>query len=143
MLEDTKNGSQSTCVPTNITQSLRRSFNATFWPSLSKALFASRETFSIVMGFLPPITPTRREARGKIAVMPALIVSFRIFRNGSATESIFRSEHQPQTFQLPPVLRAGGQQVNSGGFHAGMAQNIRQFHNILVNSVINRGKQVP
>ena len=41
------------------------------------------------------------------------------------------------------MLHAGGQQVNSGGFHAGMPQNVRQFHNILVNSVVNRGKQVP
>ena len=41
------------------------------------------------------------------------------------------------------MLLASGQQINSGGFHAGMAQNVRQFHNILVNSVVNRGKQVP
>ena len=41
------------------------------------------------------------------------------------------------------MLRASGQQVNSGGFHAGMPQNIRQFYNVLVNSVVNRGKQVP
>ena len=34
-------------------QSRRRSFRETSCPSLSKAIFARRETFSGVMGFLP------------------------------------------------------------------------------------------
>ena len=53
------------------------------------------------------------------------------------------SEHQLQPFQLTPVFLSCGHQVDAGGFNAGMAQDVRQLCNVLVDPVINRGKQMP
>ena len=50
------------------------------------------------------------------------------------------SEHQLQPFQLTAVLLSCGHQVDAGGFNAGMAQDVRQLCNVLVDPVINRGK---
>ncbi len=41
------------------------------------------------------------------------------------------------------MLQAGEDQVNSGGFDAGVAQHIRQLHDIFTCVIENRGKQMP
>ena len=42
-----------------------------------------------------------------------------------------------------PVFLSCGHQVDTSGFNAGMAQDVRQLCNVLVDPVINRGKQMP
>ena len=41
------------------------------------------------------------------------------------------------------LFSRGFTEVNAGGFNAGMAQDVRQLCNVLVDPVINRGKQMP
>ena len=69
----------------------------------------------------------------------------RRFSFGAAqiTKGLFCLTEQPQPFQLPQMLRAGGQQVDSSGLDGAVAQNIRQLHYVLTGPVKGPGKQVP
>ena len=55
---------------------------------------------------------------------------------------IFCLHHQPQPLNLFPMFRAGGHNINTGRINAAVAQNVRQFCNVLFNSVESSGKQL-
>ena len=54
----------------------------------------------------------------------------------------FCLHHQPQTFDLLPVFRAGGHDIDPGGVDAAVAQDICQFGDDLLNAVKSSGKQL-
>ena len=43
--------------------------------------------------------------------------------------------NEPQPLQGPPVLRAGGQQVDAGGLHGAVAQHVRQLRHVAARPV--------
>ena len=49
---------------------------------------------------------------------------------------------QPQLIQGPGMLGAGGDEVDAGGLEAGMAQHIRQLHDVTAGPVKGRGEQM-
>ncbi len=51
--------------------------------------------------------------------------------------------NKTQPFQLPGLFRAGGDEVNSGCLDAGVSQHIRQFDNILINTIERLSEQMP
>ena len=50
--------------------------------------------------------------------------------------------YKSQSVQLPLVFRPGGQEVDAGGLEAGMAQHIRQLHDVKAGPVKGRGEQM-
>ena len=50
--------------------------------------------------------------------------------------------YKSQSVQLPLVFRPGGQEVDAGGLEAGMAQHIRQLHDVTAGPVKGRGEQM-
>ena len=69
----------------------------------------------------------------------------RRFSFGAAkiTKGLFCLTEQSQPFQLPQMLRAGGQQVDPSGLNGTVTQNIRQLHYVLTGPVKGPGEQVP
>ncbi len=53
------------------------------------------------------------------------------------------SRYKLEPFQLLGVFRTGGDQVDTGGFDAGMPQQIRQLHYILAGPIKSPGEEVP
>lgn len=50
--------------------------------------------------------------------------------------------HQTQPFQLAHMLLPGGDEVDTRRVHTAVTQHVRQTHNVLVDTVEGRGKQV-
>lgn len=50
--------------------------------------------------------------------------------------------YKSQSVQLPLVFRPGGQEVDACGLEAGMAQHIRQLHDVTAGPVKGRGEQM-
>lgn len=50
--------------------------------------------------------------------------------------------YKAQSFNLAAVLRASGHDIDPGGIDTAVAQNIRQFSNILFNTVESPGKEL-
>lgn len=50
--------------------------------------------------------------------------------------------HKPQPIQLPAVFRAGGHDIDPGGFDAAVAQNVRQLGDVLFHAVEGAGKEL-
>lgn len=50
--------------------------------------------------------------------------------------------YKSKSVQLPLVFRPGGQEVDAGGLEAGMAQHIRQLHDVTAGPVKGRGEQM-
>ena len=48
--------------------------------------------------------------------------------------------HQSQPFDLPAVLCAGRHDIDASGINAAVAQDVRQFRNILFNTVESAGE---
>ena len=67
----------------------------------------------------------------------------RLFCRRYVTKSSFCLTEQSQPFQLPQMLRAGGQQVDPSGLDGAVTQNIRQLHYVLTGPVKGPGEQVP
>ena len=62
---------------------------------------------------------------------------------GAQTASQPRSPDELQLFQGAGVFRAGGDQVDTGGLHRGVAQYVRQSDHVPAGSVIGPREQVP
>ena len=57
--------------------------------------------------------------------------------------NIPQSDHQSQPVHLAGVLLAGGDEVDSGCLHAGMAEDVGQLHDVAVDLIICLREQVP
>ena len=51
--------------------------------------------------------------------------------------------YKSQPVQLLYMFFTGGDQVDAGGFNAGVAQHVRQFHNIPAGPIKSDGEQMP
>ena len=49
---------------------------------------------------------------------------------------------QSQALDLPAVFPSGGHDINAGGADGTVTQNIRQFGDVLLNSVKRAGKEL-
>ena len=52
-------------------------------------------------------------------------------------------QKEPQVIHLPPLFAAGPGRIDACGLHAGVAQDIRQAHDVLVLFIIGPGEQMP
>ena len=55
---------------------------------------------------------------------------------------ILQLQDEPQPVHAADILNACGNEVNSGGFNAGMAQHIRKLHHVPAGFVERPGKQM-
>mgnify|MGYP006954215285 CR=1 FL=1 len=50
--------------------------------------------------------------------------------------------NQTKTFQLPGVFRAGGQKIDARFVDGAVTQNVRQFYNVMGNTIEGGGKEM-
>ena len=51
-------------------------------------------------------------------------------------------QDKSQTLYFPAVFQAGGHDIDSGGVHAAVAQNVRQLGNVLFQTIEGSGEQL-